>query len=53
MLCGDTQLTSQSCIASENTGEEIRMLVPAMSPPRPPPERANIHTCIPWGKSRL
>jgi hypothetical protein len=36
-----------------NTDGAIHMLVPVMSPPRPPPERANVPTYNSWGKSRL
>jgi hypothetical protein len=44
-------LLSQLCTTSENTGEAILMLVPVMPLPRPPPERANVCTYVPWGKS--
>jgi len=46
-------LCSQPCTASANTGGAIRTLVPVTSPPRPPPERANVPTYDSWGKSRL
>ena len=46
-------LLSQPCTTSENTGEAIQTLVLVTSPLRPPPERANIRTYVPWGKLRL
>jgi hypothetical protein len=46
-------LLSQPCTTSKNTGEAIRTQVLVTSPPRPPPERVNVRTYVPWGKSRL
>jgi hypothetical protein len=46
-------LHSQPCTASADAGGAIRMLVPVTSPPRPPPERANVPTYDSWGKQRL
>jgi hypothetical protein len=37
-------LHSQQCTASADAGGAIRTLVPVTSPPRPPPERADVHT---------
>jgi len=36
-----------------NTDGAIRTLVLVTSPPRPPPQRANVPTYDSWGKSRL
>jgi hypothetical protein len=41
---------SQPCTTSADAGGAIRTLVPVTSPPRPPPERANVPTYDPWGK---
>ena len=44
-------LRSQPCTASADAGGAIRTLVPVTSPPRPPPERANVPTYDSWDKS--
>jgi len=46
-------LHSQPCTASADAGGAIRTLVPVTSLPRPPPERAKVHTYDSWGKRRL
>jgi hypothetical protein len=38
---------------STSTDGAVRTLVPVTSPPRPPPERANVSTYDSWGKKRL
>jgi hypothetical protein len=38
---------------SANTVRAIHTLVLITSPPRPPPEKANVPTYDSWGKSRL
>jgi hypothetical protein len=46
-------LRGQPRTASANAGGAIRTLVLVTSPPRPPPERANVHTYDSQGNSRL